>query len=241
MLGPGVLRLRRHRPSLCCRCSTAARISSVFHAVQSLLGGNPGTPVLRPAATMLTGAARSRPADTGPETSSSVRPAAARWRPQAAAPAPRARPHASRHAVLFGCRHPRSRNPRPVRSDTTSSAADRTPGRRASRTPASSAPWPAATRARQPVAGRGEPAVSGGSSAGRTDASSGSAKRVPRGRAASVALASPVFRHALSGFHSSRRPESNQPGRRARGSRCRPRPPSRSRAAARPRPARSPD
>ncbi len=51
---------RGHLPSLRCRCSTAARISSAFHAVQSLLCGNRGTPALRPAATMLT-ASRSEP------------------------------------------------------------------------------------------------------------------------------------------------------------------------------------
>ena len=55
----------RHRrgtrvPRLRCRCSTAARISSAFHAVQSSLSGNPGTPALRPAATILT-ARRSEP------------------------------------------------------------------------------------------------------------------------------------------------------------------------------------
>ena len=99
-------------------------------------------------------------AGTGPGTSMSGRPTAARWRPQAAAPP--TRPHARLDAILFGCRRPLSRSPRPVRSDTTSSAPDRTPGRRASRTPASSAPWPAATRARWPVAGRGGIAASGG-------------------------------------------------------------------------------
>ena len=49
----------RHRrgarvPRLRCRCSTAARISSAFHTVQSSLSGNPGTPALRPAITTFT-------------------------------------------------------------------------------------------------------------------------------------------------------------------------------------------
>ena len=52
--GRRALRFRRHAPSLRRRCSTAARISSAFHAVQSLLCGIPGSPVLRPAATILT-------------------------------------------------------------------------------------------------------------------------------------------------------------------------------------------
>ena len=45
-------------PQLCgalhSRGNSTARISPAFHAVQSLLCGNPGTPALRPAATMLT-------------------------------------------------------------------------------------------------------------------------------------------------------------------------------------------
>ena len=32
-------------PYICCRCSTAARISPAFYAVQSSLGGNSGIPV----------------------------------------------------------------------------------------------------------------------------------------------------------------------------------------------------
>ena len=41
-------------PRLCSRCSTAARIWSVSHAVQSSVSGSPGTPVFRPEATNLT-------------------------------------------------------------------------------------------------------------------------------------------------------------------------------------------
>ena len=65
----------------------------------------------------------------GPGISRSGRPTA-RWRPRAAAPAPPVRPHACLDAVVPGRRHPLSRSPRPVRSDTTSSAPDRTPDRR---------------------------------------------------------------------------------------------------------------
>lgn len=44
-----------HRgPRLRCRYSTAARISSAFHAVQSSLAGSPDTPAFRPEATSLT-------------------------------------------------------------------------------------------------------------------------------------------------------------------------------------------
>ena len=51
---------RAHSPRLCRRCSTAARIPSASHAVQSSICGNPDMPALRPAATILT-ASRSEP------------------------------------------------------------------------------------------------------------------------------------------------------------------------------------